>query len=77
MLEYEDLISELKQRSLEEKRSILEFLNQSINEEIISTPARRGTSADELLGIAKPDGPLPSDEELEKMRFNDLSEKYP
>lgn len=76
MLRYDELISELKHRSLDEKRSIIEFLNQSIRDEAKSDQPRRGTPAEELIGIAKPDGPLPSNEELEEMRFNDLWQKY-
>jgi hypothetical protein len=76
MLKYDELISELKNRSLDEKRSILEFLNQSITEEARSGQPQRKTPAEKLLGIAKPAGPIPNDDELEEMRFNDLLQKY-
>lgn len=76
MLKYEDLISELQHRPLDERLSLLQFLAQSIEEEVKPGRSRHGTPAEKLLGIAKPDGPLPTDEELEDMRFNDLLKKY-
>ncbi len=76
MLKYEDLVSELRHRPLDGQLSLLQILAQAIKEEIELTPSRKGTPAEKLRGIAKPDGPLPTDEELEDMRFNDLLKKY-
>jgi hypothetical protein len=76
MLKYEDLVAELRQRPLDERLSLLQLLAQSIKEEVKAPGVHRGTPAEKLLGIAKPAGPLPSDEALEEMRFKDLHQKY-
>ncbi|MFZ4860409.1 MAG: hypothetical protein ACOYL3_28965 [Desulfuromonadaceae bacterium] len=76
MLKYEDLVSELQQRPLDERLSLLQVLAQSIQKEVKSAAVNLGTPAERLRGIAKPEGPLPSDEALEEMRFNDMLQKY-
>jgi hypothetical protein len=76
MLKDEDLISELQHRPLDKRLSLLQFLAQSIKEEVKTNRARQGTRAEKLSGIAKPDGSLPTDEELKDMRFNDMLKKY-
>jgi hypothetical protein len=71
----EELIKEIKQLPLDERMTVLEAISQSVREE--AQPRKTRVSVvDRLWGIAKPDGPLPSDEELKQDYIRYLTEKY-
>ncbi len=70
-----DLVYEIRQLPLNERLELLEAVTHSVREEIEFTrPA--GPSLDRVLGMLRPDGPLPTDQELKDDYINYLVEKY-
>ena len=72
---HEELIKEIKQLPVEERIAVIDEISQSVQEETQSRKARVSI-VDRLYGIAKPDGPIPSDEELKEDYIRYLTEKY-
>ena len=72
---HEELIKEIKQLPVEERMAVIDEISQSVQEETQSREARVSI-VDKLYGIAKPDGPMPSDEELKEDYIRYLTEKY-
>ncbi|OLE54320.1 MAG: hypothetical protein AUG51_08600 [Acidobacteria bacterium 13_1_20CM_3_53_8] len=71
----EQLIEEIRQLPLEQKVALLEAISRSVQEEM-RLRERRGAAVNRLRGIAKPDGPPPSDEELKEDYIDYLTKKY-
>ena len=40
------------------------------------SPGKRGLSSQQVLGICKPDGPVPNDEEVQRILEDELIKKY-
>jgi hypothetical protein len=76
MLTYNELLVEIKQLPLEKRLLLLETLSHSVREEIIKDTGLKGSPAEKVRGLAKPDGPMPSDEELKEDYVNYLLEKH-
>ena len=72
---HEELIKEIKQLPVEERIAVMDAISQSVEEETQSR-ATRISVVDQLYGIAKPYGPMPSDEELKEDYIRYLTEKY-
>ena len=72
---HEELIKEIKQLPVEERMAVIDEISQSVQEETQPRKARVSI-VDKLYGIAKPDGPMPSDEELKEDYIRYLTEKY-
>jgi hypothetical protein len=71
----EDLIKEISQLPIEQQVEILEAISRSVREKIQPREDKKSLGS-RLLGIAKPEGPLPSDEELKEDYVRYLEEKY-
>jgi hypothetical protein len=71
----EELIKEIKQLPPEDRKALLEVITQVVKEETQPRKARVSI-VDRLYGIAKPEGPIPSDEELKEEYIHYLTEKY-
>jgi hypothetical protein len=71
----EELIKEITQLPLEQKMELLEAISRSVREEI-QPREHRESVVSRLRGIAKFDGPPPSDEELKEDYTRYLTEKY-
>lgn len=71
----QQLLDQIKQLSLEERLELIEVLTRSISEEL-RPRQRNGSSLSRVRGLLKPDGPLPSDDELQDAYTNHLLEKY-
>ena len=69
------LIEEIRQLPVEERVKLLEAIARSVREEM-HTRADRESAVRRLRGIAKPDGPPPSDEEIKEDYTRYLTEKY-
>jgi hypothetical protein len=69
------LIEEIRQLPLEERMKLLEEISRSVREEM-HPRADRESAVRRLRGIAKPDGPMPSDEEIKEDYTRYLTEKY-
>jgi hypothetical protein len=76
MLTFDELLSEIKRRPLDEKLMLLEALNNSVQEEAAANkPATpKKSRIMELQGLLKPEGPLPSDEQLKEAYTDYLNE---
>ncbi len=72
---HEELIKEIKQLPVKERIAVRDAISQSLQEEILPQETRLSI-VDRLYGIAKPDGPMPSDEELKEDYVRYLTEKY-
>ena len=71
------------QLPLSERLWLIEELMHSVREEfnhtitpVAEAPHHNGSSLERVLGMLKPDGPMPTDEELAEDYVNYLMEKY-
>jgi hypothetical protein len=71
----EEIVKEARQLPIAEREAVVEEITRSIREEIQPVETRLSI-VDRLYGIAKPDGPTPSDEELKDDYNRYLTEKY-
>ena len=71
----EELIKEIKQLPVDRQREILDVITRDLREQT-QPPEDRSSIVSRLRGIAKPDGPIPSDEELKEDYVRYLEEKY-
>jgi hypothetical protein len=71
----EELIKEIVQLPVAEREAMVEEIRRSIREDLQPVETRVSI-VDQLYGIAKPDGPMPSDEELKEDYIRYLTEKY-
>ena len=72
---YQELVAEITRLPQEERLGLLEVLTQSLREEL-APPGGHGPSLHRVRGMLKPDGPLPTDEELSDAYTRHLIEKY-
>ncbi|HEX8888569.1 MAG TPA: hypothetical protein VF779_05305 [Pyrinomonadaceae bacterium] len=72
---HEELIREIMQLPLEQRMELLETISRSVREEI-QPRERRESISSRLRGIAKFDGPPPTDEEIKEDYIRYLTEKY-
>jgi hypothetical protein len=72
---YQNLISEIKQLTLNERLLLLEAITRSIRDEM-SPPRLRGSSVHRVRGLLKPEGPLPDEKKLKDSYTRYLIEKY-
>jgi hypothetical protein len=71
----EEIVKEILQLPVAEREAMVEDIRRSIREDILP-PETRASIVDRLYGIAKPDGPMPSEEELKEDYIRYLTEKY-
>ena len=71
----EEIVKEALQLPVAEREAAVEEIKRSIREEM-RPQQTRVSIVDQLYGIAKPDGPMPSDEELKEDYIRYLTEKY-
>jgi len=71
----EEIVKEARQLPVAEREAVVEEITRSIREETQSMETRVSI-VDRLYGIAKPDGPTPSDDELKEDYIRYLTEKY-
>lgn len=71
---HEELIKEIKQLPVEERIAVRDAISRSLQED--KPLEMRVSIVNRLYGIAKPDGPMPSDEELKEDYVRYLTEKY-
>ena len=72
---YESLVEEVKQLSRQEQAQLRDVLTQALKA-AARPPERKMVSAKEMRGILKPNGFIPSDQELKEDYINYLEEKY-
>jgi hypothetical protein len=71
----EEIVREARELPVAEREAVLEEIARSIREELQPLETRLSI-VDRLYGIAKPDSPTPSDEELKEDYIRYLTEKY-
>jgi hypothetical protein len=72
---HEELIKEIMQLPLEQRMEILETISRSLREEM-RPREQKESIVSRLRGIAKFDGPPPTDEEIKEDYTRYLTEKY-
>ena len=72
---HEELIKEIRQLPVARKLELLQIISQDVQEET-KPAAGRVSLVEKLRGLAKPDGPLPTDEEIKEDYIRYLTEKY-
>ena len=75
MMTYEQVVAEAMRLPAQERLRLLEMIAASLQTERPG-PLPRGVPAERLRGIIKPDGPMPTDEELKDDYTRYLIEKY-
>lgn len=76
-MSYNDLVSEIKQLSMNERLELLEILVHSLQEDLSpAKPVHEGSALERVRGILKPDGPMPTDEDVKDAYAEYLAEKY-
>lgn len=86
---FQEMVAEIRQLTIQERLSLIEALTRSVQAELdVDTPAMptleplrgvlnpEGSSLVRVRGMAKPDGPTPTDQEIRDMRDQYLIEKY-
>lgn len=71
----EEIVKEIRQLPVAEREAVVEEIRRLIREEV-QPLEKRLSIVDRLYGIAKPDGPMPSDEEVKEDYIRYLTEKY-
>lgn len=71
----EELIKTITGLPVEERIAVRDAISKSIDEEE-PAPKKQRSLAATLYGIAKPEGPMPTDEELKEDYIRYLTEKY-
>jgi hypothetical protein len=72
---YQEVVAAISELTRDERRSLLLFLARSVRDE--DNPGQRtGSSLDRILGIGKPDGPPPTDDEAADAYVEYLLRKY-
>ncbi len=74
-MNYQDLLTAVLRLPLDERQHMLETISQSLRAEVLVSP-RAATPAEQLRGMLKPDGALPTDEALQTAYIDYLTEKY-
>ena len=72
---FETLVEAVKQLSRQEQAQLRDVLTQALNA-AARPPERKMVLAKEMRGILKPNGFIPSDQELKEDYINYLEEKY-
>ena len=72
---YESLVEAVKQLSRQEQAQLRDVLTEALNQ-TARPPERKMVSAKEMRDILKPNGFIPSDQELKEDYINYLEEKY-
>jgi hypothetical protein len=88
---YGEMTLELTKLPLKERLALIEMLTRSVREELISWSVtdqpvelqesaalrpKPGSSLSRVLGMLKPDGPMPTDDELKEDYIKYLTGKY-
>jgi hypothetical protein len=71
----EEIIAGIEQLPADERKEIFEFLRHSFNE-TLEQPKPRGLPVEKMFGSLRPDGPLPTDEEIRQDYLDYLESKY-
>ena len=74
---YHDMAVEIERLPLNEQLALLEVLTRSLRKTLTQSDAKKsGNSLKLVRGMLKPDGPMPTDEELKEDYTNYLIRKY-
>lgn len=74
-MSYQEMVSEIRQLSPQDRLSLLEELTRLLRQDLAG-PGLKGSPAVQVRGMLKPKGPLPSAEELGDDYTRYLIEKY-
>jgi hypothetical protein len=72
----QDIVAEIPRLTIEERLVVLDAITQSLRTSMASQRQIRESLADRLYGAFKTDGPPPTDEDIDRMRYEALMEKH-
>lgn len=72
----QDIVAEIPQLTIEERLVVLDAITQSLRASIAPQQQVRESLVDRLYGAFKTDVPAPTDEDVERIRYEALMEKH-
>jgi len=72
---YQEMVQEIPKLSISERIDLMKALARSIYEEP-TDPGQAEATVRRLFGVLAGDGPPPTDEEIDQMRYDYLMEKH-
>jgi len=72
----QEIVAEIPRLTIEERLVLLEAITQSLRTSMMPQQQVRESLVDRLYGAFKTDGPTPTDEDIERMRYEALMEKH-
>jgi hypothetical protein len=72
----QDIVAEIPRLTIEEPLVVLEAITQSLRKSMTPHQPVRESLVDRLYGAFKTDGPTPTDEDIDRMRYEALMEKH-
>ncbi|HLF28572.1 MAG TPA: DUF2281 domain-containing protein [Anaerolineae bacterium] len=76
-MSYKEVVTQAVRLPLKERLLLLESLTRSVREELMERPRTEAHTLPQLVrGMLKPNGPMPTDDELKEDYIDHLIEKY-
>src|SRR5947199_376721 len=72
----QDIVAEIPRLTIEEQLVVLDAITQALRASMIPHRRVRESLVDRLYGAFKTDGPTPTDEDIDRMRYETLMEKH-
>jgi hypothetical protein len=72
----QEIVAEIPSLTIEERLVLLEAITQSLRASMTPQRQVRESLVDRLYGAFKTDGPAPTDEDIDRMRYEALMEKH-
>jgi hypothetical protein len=70
------IVAEIPRLTIEERLVLLEAITQSLRASMTPQQQVRESLVDRLYGAFRTDGPSPTDEDIDRMRYEALMEKH-
>jgi hypothetical protein len=71
-----DIVAEIPHLTIAEQLTVLDAITQSLRKSVAQKPHIRESLADRLYGAFKAAGAPPTDEDIDRMRYEALMEKH-
>ncbi len=83
-MSYQEILAELKTLSVSEQLSLIQKLVELVKDDLVVSDKKdevitandRASAIERLRGVIKPEGPMLTDEDADRLRLEYLQEKY-